>query len=72
MNSLIARIQRLIETDDYDQSERLEREYEDGNAIKKQILDDAFICLCGYGLGTLLRDPELGEHEDWGSIGPPS
>jgi hypothetical protein len=56
--TILERIQRLMETDDESpakQSERLEHLYERASDAQKQALDEALICICGYGLGTLIR-----------------
>jgi hypothetical protein len=53
--TIVERIQELIATDDDDQSERLIQEYQDANAEQRAAIDGAFICLCGYGLGTLIE-----------------
>jgi len=54
--TLVARIAELIATDDDDQSERLANDYREADAKAKQAIDDAFICLCGYSLATLIAE----------------
>lgn len=55
---LISRIRREMDSDEENllkQSEYLANIYTDADTGGKQMLDDAFICLCGYGLGTLIK-----------------
>lgn len=76
MNTLIDRIERLMQTDDEPRakSERYllaaqrRAKAVDAELSKAgleyttttQVLDDAFIALCGYSLTSLLEDPSLG------------
>jgi hypothetical protein len=53
--SLITTIQTAMLDDDEDDSERLEHLYQDANPEEKELLDNAFICLCGYSLGRLIQ-----------------
>lgn len=55
--NLIDTIAEEIRNDDVDtddQSARLERLYAEADAAGRGVLDDAFICLCGYSLHTLI------------------
>lgn len=54
---LVERITYAMATDD-DQSERLADMYLDADEAGKDILDKAFICLCGYQLKTLMAECE--------------
>lgn len=53
--SIISRIQELIASDDCDQSERLEREYTEATKEEKDAIDNAFICVCGYSLASVIK-----------------
>jgi hypothetical protein len=62
--TILERIQRLMETDDESpekQSERLVHLYEASSDAQKQALDEALVCICGYGLGTLIRGEDEAE-----------
>lgn len=54
--SLVSRIAELIASDDDDQSERMADEYRDADPKAKEAIDNAFICLCGYSLATLIKE----------------
>jgi predicted transcriptional regulator len=51
--SLVSQIQRQMESDDTDDSDRLEVLYENADEKGKALLDDALICLCGYSFKSL-------------------
>lgn len=51
---LIEKILQLILSDHEDQSDRLQSLYESCVANEKEVIDQAFICLCGYSLKTIL------------------
>lgn len=58
--NLIERIQHELDTDyvnSDDQSERLIALYQNADAAGRALLDDAFICVCGCRLTTLLEQP---------------
>lgn len=60
--SLIERIQDEINSDDEDpqeQSLRLIRLHLAASPETRAVLDDAFICLCGYSLTTLIGKPQI-------------
>lgn len=59
--SLILRIQNAMLTDDADQSARLATLYADASDAGKELLNDAFVCLCGYTIPSLL---EMGPNAD--------
>lgn len=52
--SVVQRVQELMLTDDCDQSERLQDAYERAAPEQKKVVDEIFICLCGYSLETIL------------------
>ena len=57
--TLIDRIEQEMLTDSEDrnrQSQLLKAEYNKAPGVAKEALDNAFICLCGYSLKTLLSD----------------
>ena len=56
--TLVARIAELIASDDDDQSERLADEYREAEPKAKKAIDNAFICLYGYSLATLIKEEE--------------
>jgi hypothetical protein len=58
--NLITHIADLIATDDYDQSQMLAEVYVAADEAGKEILDRAFICLCGYQLSTLMTQVDRG------------
>ncbi len=58
--SLVARVQSYMASDDCDQSERLARQYMRATPAVRQAVDDAFICLCGYSLKTLIAEQDAG------------
>jgi hypothetical protein len=53
---LVERITYAIATDDDDQSERLADVYLEADEGGKDVLDRAFICLCGYQLKTMMAE----------------
>jgi hypothetical protein len=57
-DSLVNRIERAIQNDDDDQSARLTDLYEKASMPQKGLLDEAFICLCGWSLETLIAGKE--------------
>lgn len=58
---LVERITYAIATDDDDQSERLADVYLGADDAGKDVLDRAFICLCGWQLKTLMTACENNE-----------
>jgi hypothetical protein len=54
-SNLVAHISKAMFSDDDDQSERLASLYLNANQAEKDILDNAFICLCGWSLKTLME-----------------
>jgi len=59
---IINRVQRHMATDDddpIDQSERLRDLYTGATKAQRKLLDDAFICLCGWSLDSLLQRRDL-------------
>lgn len=58
--SLVARVQSYMASDDCDQSERLARQYIRATPAVRQAVDDAFVCLCGYSLETLIGERDMG------------
>lgn len=59
--TLILRIQNAMLTDDADQSARLATLYADASDAGKELLNDAFVCLCGYTIPSLL---EMGPNDE--------
>lgn len=56
--SLIDKIEEAMATDgDRKNSEsvRMKRLYKEANAQTKETIDQIFICLCGWSLGTLIK-----------------
>jgi hypothetical protein len=69
--NLIERITQEMADDDDNmtkQSELLAETYESADAAGKKLLDDAFVCLCGWTMKTLLewqaKDPDGDNDED--------
>ncbi len=61
MDNLIEGIFTLMQKDNEDpmkQSDQLEALYEISTDTQKKAIDNAFICLCGYSLDTILNNPE--------------
>jgi hypothetical protein len=58
---LVAHITDEMRNDDDDQSERLAALYETADEKGKDILDQAFICLCGWSLKTLMANADLSD-----------
>ena len=52
--NLIAHVSKALFSDDDDQSEMLAEIYLSANQAEKDVLDRAFICLCGWSLKTLM------------------
>ena len=50
--------------DPFKQSEALEALYEISTATQKKAIDNAFICICGYSLDTIINNPENISMED--------
>lgn len=56
--TLLAKVERAMRTDDANrenQSERLIRKYNNATDDEKTLLDECFICLCGWSLATLIH-----------------
>jgi len=53
--SIVSRVHELIASDDDDQSERLLNDYRAASPVEQKAIDDAFICLCGYSLATVIE-----------------
>jgi hypothetical protein len=69
--NLIERITQEMADDDDNltkQSELLAETYESADDAGKKLLDDAFVCLCGWRMKTLLErqaeDPDGDDDED--------
>ena len=54
-SQLVSQIFGAIANDDYDQSERLANVYLSADEAGKELLDQAFMCLCGWKLATLME-----------------
>jgi len=52
---LVAHIFEQMANDDEDQSQMLAEVYLSANDAGKDVLDRAFICLCGWQLQTLMK-----------------
>lgn len=51
--------------DPFTQSEQLEALYEIATSTQKKAIDNAFICICGYSLDTIINHPEdISDGED--------
>lgn len=64
-DNIIETIFTLMGDDDKDsnkQSESLEALYEISTATQKKAIDNAFICICGYTLDTIINNPENISH----------
>ncbi len=60
-DNLIEGINELMGIDEEDptkQSDQLEALYEISTDTQKKAIDNAFICICGYSLDTLINNPE--------------
>jgi hypothetical protein len=57
---LVAHIYEKIANDDEDQSQMLADIYLSADDSSKDVLDRAFICLCGWQLQTLMKQVEDG------------
>jgi hypothetical protein len=57
MNILLGIQEEMASDDDCseEQSERLENDYLKLTPDQRRAVDDAFICICGWSLGTLIR-----------------
>jgi hypothetical protein len=58
---LVPLVAAAIAEDDTDQSQKLAECYLSADAAGRALLDDAFTCLCGWRLETLLKRLETGE-----------
>jgi hypothetical protein len=60
-DNIISGIQELISNDNEDpqkQSDNLESLYQLATSTQKKAIDNAFICICGYTLDTIINNPE--------------
>ena len=60
-DNLIEGILTLMSNDSEDpqkQSDQLEALYEISTDTQKKAIDNAFICICGYSLDTIINNPE--------------
>lgn len=67
MDNIIEGISTLMQNDDEDpikQSDSLEALYEISTDTQKKAIDNAFICICGYTLDTIINSPENISMED--------
>ncbi len=58
--TIIEKVLLLMQNDDEDrerQSEILQQTYETASASEKKAIDNCFIALCGFALGTILENP---------------
>jgi len=65
--NILEGIQTLMNNDGEDaekQSEILESLYEIATDTQKKAIDNAFICICGYSLDTIINDPQSISVED--------
>lgn len=53
-DNLVAHVSKALFSDDDDQSEMLADIYLSANQAEKDVLNRAFICLCGWSLETLM------------------
>ena len=58
--SIVDRVRELIETDDYDQTDLLCSTYWNTSPEVQAKIDEAFTCLCGYSLATLIKETANG------------
>ncbi len=61
MDNIIEGILTLMQNDEENpekQSEILEAFYEVSTDAQKKAIDNAFICICGYSLDTIINHPE--------------
>jgi hypothetical protein len=56
--NLVARVSKALFSDDDDQSDMLANVYLSATQGEKDLLDRAFICLCGWSLKTLMSECE--------------
>ena len=66
-DNIIEGISTLMQNDNEDpikQSEILEAFYEVSTDAQKKAIDNAFICICGYTLDTIINSPENISMED--------
>jgi len=56
--NLIAHVSKALFSDDDDQSEMLADIYLSANQAERDVLDRAFICLCGWSLKTMMSKCE--------------
>jgi len=52
--SVVDKVRELMACDDCDQSERLRETYEAATPEQRKVVDEIFVCLCGYSLETIL------------------
>jgi len=67
LDSIIEGIFTLMSNDSEDpqkQSDQLEALYEIATDTQKKAIDNAFICICGYSLDTIINNPESISLED--------
>lgn len=59
MDNLIEGVLTLMNNDEDQtkQSESLEALYEISTDTQKKAIDNAFICICGYSLDTIINNP---------------
>jgi hypothetical protein len=59
-DNIIENIFALMQNDDNSlrQAEQLEALYEISTDTQKKAIDNAFICICGYSLDTLINNPQ--------------
>jgi hypothetical protein len=57
-SNLVAHISKAMFSDDDDQSDMLAAVYLSANQAEKEVLDRAFICLCGWSLKTMMNKCE--------------
>jgi hypothetical protein len=58
---LISHIHQAISSDDTDQSQKLADLYLSTNEAGRELLDQAFACLCGWQLQTLMKQVQIAQ-----------
>lgn len=52
---IISTLQEAIREDDENESAKLIAFYEDSNEAKKEVINDVFIYICGWGIDSLIQ-----------------
>lgn len=55
---IVSEIRESIDEDDENQSQRIISAYDAANGYERRVMDDLLICICGWGMKSLIKHAE--------------